>query len=380
MEVRKMKFCYLRTERLRLSEENVFEPITGKEYEELKESIRESDIMEPLIVTEAENSIYKIYDGQNRFLIAKELSIQEVPCLITEKDALAAIYDVNLFRRFLTAEQKESYKRLKEEAKKRILEKTISSRLVPELADRFRQGLIPQGVAMSIAKCNREEQTTFFDAFQSAHTAYVDDDEVNRLEKELESSKEEALRLKETLSDRESTVKELREREDKAKELLKEKLSQLDKNKENAGKEVRKEYEKEIKELQKNLQDLSKVVKQKNEEMEAVKEEKEKAERMQDHRQAEVNAVLMKMREYRDTCRDFLKKYSNPKMVISRFDNVMAELNTLNKHVIQFQWDKETADLTDKKAKEIIDKVKEVAKNLRENVADEVINPSDIGK
>jgi hypothetical protein len=338
--------------------------------------------MSAAVVKKDMDGKFTILFGQDRYRAALILGMPEIPCIIEEdyNRAMGIICDIGLFQEKFSKEQKESYKKLREEAKKKILEKTIPSKLIPELADRFRQGLIPLRIAISIAKCNKEEQLTFFDAFQSACTAYVDDDEVNRLERELKKSKEEALKLKETLSDRESKLKELRLKEDKAKELLVEKLSQLDKAKENAGEEVRKEYEKEIKELQKNLQDLSKVVKEKNKEIDIIKEEKEKAERMQDHRQAEVNAVLMQMREYRDTCRDFLKKYSNPKIVLNRFDNVIAELDTLVNHIMQFQWDEETVDLADKKAKEIIDKVKEVAKNLRENVADEVINPSDIGK
>jgi hypothetical protein len=40
--------------------------------------------------------------------------------------------------------------------------------------------------------------------------------------------------------------------------------------------------------------------------------------------------------------------------------------------VVQFSWDKDTADEVNKKAEEIVKKVKKVVKDVKENVATEI--------
>jgi ParB family chromosome partitioning protein len=104
--------------------EDKFRKLTHKEYEMLKNSISEHGILHPLIVRK-DGSHYIILSGNHRWLVAKELGIKEVPCIVIENDKIAelgAIFDTNICTRTLTNEEKEKFKRIKEEEKNRIIE------------------------------------------------------------------------------------------------------------------------------------------------------------------------------------------------------------------------------------------------------------------
>jgi len=364
------KFCYLKIEDLKGEDERIFKPLEGREFEELVESVREFGILFPLIVKKDTDGKFTILSGWDRYRAAMIIGISEIPCMIEEDDnmAVGAIFDTNLVKKEFSKKEKEYYRKIRAEKKEKMIEKTAREKLVPEIAKLLRGGSITLEIARVLSQYSKEQQEKLVNVFRE----YVDDEQVERLRKEAEKAKQEVHRLREVLSDREKSLREMREREDAAKELLREKLHQLEKAKENTDKEVRKEYEKEIRELQKNLQDLSKVIKEKNNEINEIHEAKEKAERMQKDRQTEVNVAGIKMKEFKETYRNVIHKFSNPDIIISRFNNIIAELDTLANHVIQLQWDEETANLVDKKAEEIINKVKKVAKDMRENVATEI--------
>jgi len=109
----------------------------------------------------------------------------------------------------------------------------------------------------------------------------------------------------------------MKDREIKARGLLKQKLSELEDAKENAGEALRQECEKETAELLEKVRDLSLLIKEKNDEIDKMREEKKKAERMYEGRQAEVNAVVLKMKEYKETCRSFVVQLCRPEVLVS---------------------------------------------------------------
>ena len=57
-------------------------PDKGK-LEEIKQTIKENGIIEPLIVRQKDNK-YEIIVGQLRYLCSKELGLKELPCIIKE--------------------------------------------------------------------------------------------------------------------------------------------------------------------------------------------------------------------------------------------------------------------------------------------------------
>jgi len=49
---------------------------------------------------------------------------------------------------------------------------------------------------------------------------------------------------------------------------------------------------------------------------------------MQRDRQAEVNVAGIKIKEFKEIYRNVIHKFSNPDIIISRFNNIIAELDT----------------------------------------------------
>lgn len=81
---------------------NAFPYINGDAYETLKEDIRINGIIEPIYIFEG-----KIIDGRNRYRIAKDLGLDEVPTQSYDGDnPINFVQSMNLHRRQLTPSQK----------------------------------------------------------------------------------------------------------------------------------------------------------------------------------------------------------------------------------------------------------------------------------
>ncbi|WP_272671036.1 ParB/RepB/Spo0J family partition protein [Providencia sp. PROV018] len=81
---------------------NAFPYISGDSFESLKEDIRINGILEPIFLYEG-----KIIDGRNRYRIAKELNLEDVPFQNYEGDnPVGFVQSMNLHRRQLSPSQK----------------------------------------------------------------------------------------------------------------------------------------------------------------------------------------------------------------------------------------------------------------------------------
>jgi len=369
-----MVLSYLPTSKVKPDPNSPFPPLEGEEYDDLKESIKRYGIREPLKVVEGNNGEYIVRSGHNRLRAAVELGINEIPCVIEEPTMIEADMDSEIFRRHLTPDSRKKYKDLKKRIAKEETDRYCKRKLIPDLYNKWSSGLIPEQFALILAKQTREEQVASLESLKEVIEVEVDADEEvqEKLKKELQQTKEQVQKLKETLQTKEASLEELRKREIKAREVLEEKLAELEKAKLNADKVVRKEYEKEIQELHKNLKELSLQIKEKNNEIERTREDQEKAERIIKDRQAEVNAVILKMNDYKETYKNLIIKIAAPQSILNRLDGIISELDILSNHVTQFPWDKDTAAEVDRKAEEIIKKVKKVAKDMKENIATEI--------
>lgn len=103
-----MNLQYVETNRLRPNPNNMFTPLAGVEYEELKNSINDKGVLDPLMVRK-ENGYFIVYAGHNRLKVAQELGIEELPCQVLTSDsefAEEAAIDTELFRRHLSGDEK----------------------------------------------------------------------------------------------------------------------------------------------------------------------------------------------------------------------------------------------------------------------------------
>ena len=100
-------------------ENHPFKKRDGIESEELKESIKENGLLEPIIVRSFSAGTYEIISGHRRVEVCKELGIKTVPSIIrdmTKDEAVIAMVDSNLQREHLLPSEKAFAYKMKLEA------------------------------------------------------------------------------------------------------------------------------------------------------------------------------------------------------------------------------------------------------------------------
>ena len=104
---------YLSPDLLQPFENNPFQSVDEKEYDELRDSIIDFGIITPLIVNKSDNG-YEIISGHRRWQIAKELNLSSVPVYVRElskEEAVISLVDCNLCReKILPSEKARAYK------------------------------------------------------------------------------------------------------------------------------------------------------------------------------------------------------------------------------------------------------------------------------
>lgn len=107
------KIEYLNLDFLHPFENNPFQSVDEKEYDELRDSVMEFGIITPLIVNKSDNG-YEIISGHRRWQIAKELNLETVPVYVREflkEEAVINFVDCNLSReKILPSEKARAYK------------------------------------------------------------------------------------------------------------------------------------------------------------------------------------------------------------------------------------------------------------------------------
>lgn len=102
-------------------ENHPFKKRDGTENEELKESVKENSLLEPIIVRSFSAGTYEIISGHRRVEVCKELGIQTVPAIVrdmTKDEAIIATVDSNLQREHLLPSEKTFAYKMKLEAMK----------------------------------------------------------------------------------------------------------------------------------------------------------------------------------------------------------------------------------------------------------------------
>ena len=100
-------------------ENHPFKKRDGIENEELKDSVKENGLLEPIIVRSFSASTFEIISGHRRVEACKELGIQTVPAIVrdmTKDEAIIAMVDSNLQREHLLPSEKAFAYKMKLEA------------------------------------------------------------------------------------------------------------------------------------------------------------------------------------------------------------------------------------------------------------------------
>lgn len=100
-------------------ENHPFKKRNGVENEELKESVKENGLLQPIIVRSFSAGTYEIISGHRRVEVCKELGIQTIPAIVrdmTKDEAIIAMVDSNLQREHLLPSEKAFAYKMKLEA------------------------------------------------------------------------------------------------------------------------------------------------------------------------------------------------------------------------------------------------------------------------
>ena len=90
-------------------ENHPFKKRDGIENEELKDSVKENGLLEPIIVRSFSAGTFEIISGHRRVEACKELGIQTVPAIVRDMpkdEAVIAMVDSNLQREHLLPSEK----------------------------------------------------------------------------------------------------------------------------------------------------------------------------------------------------------------------------------------------------------------------------------
>ena len=135
-----MKYLgYIKLDLLQEKEEykELFAPLSDSELRDLRESIREGGIVDPLLVDKDGEGFYVILAGHHRRMIARELGLEPVPCQQAETVAeiVAALFN-NAARRQMTEEERQEANRKQNQVEDRLYEE----KLIPEIWERYKAG------------------------------------------------------------------------------------------------------------------------------------------------------------------------------------------------------------------------------------------------
>ena len=220
---------YIEICKLKEHEENTlyFDDIIGVEFEELKGSIAELGIIDPLTVKETRKEEYTIISGNQRFRASKEIGLEKLPCIIrkfnSKKEEVQFMIEANLRRRHLTTTQKAKaiYKlyeltdgKNKKDRVKKLAKKSeygqrntaslisIEEKMIPELKPIIDKGNVSINKAGSIANASAEIQYLIYEKLKDVAAEDVKDElqkvyeENSTLSKKAEKAEKKYKKLK----------------------------------------------------------------------------------------------------------------------------------------------------------------------------------------
>lgn len=202
----KEKIIEIEIERLRDFKEHPFQVKDDEEMRQLKDSISEYGVLNPLIVRPKPEGVYEIISGHRRKYASQKLGYTKLPVIIrvmTDEEAIIAMIDSNLQREKISHSEKAYAYMMKNEALKRKVgrkrsqsghrlkgKKTVEliseasgdspkqvqryikiTELIPELMQQLDDGNIGFNPAVEIAFLKKEEQKQLLEAMDYAQSS-----------------------------------------------------------------------------------------------------------------------------------------------------------------------------------------------------------------
>jgi hypothetical protein len=344
-----VKLFYVETIKLRANPNNLFPPLPMDEYEDLKASIAMYGIKEPLIVVPDGNngSGGTILAGHHRWRAAKELSLYNVPCIESSHEEEEAVIDTEIFRRMLSKEDRDKYKEMKKKNRQVLQQRYLDSHLLPELMQLYHEGKITQDMAFVAAKLSKDNQRELFALLEQQQTPIEviveatpeekkkHEEEEKKREQEHAELEEQIGRLQNQVTVKEKDLRTLRLQQEKAREVLVEKMEELKMVKENsfktAGETIRKEVEEKIAQTMEQVETYKTAVMEKNLEIDKLKEDTDTARRRCKDLEGEANAAWVDARIWRDKCVEKIRTFFKPDTIMTQIQAASRSVDTVGR-------------------------------------------------
>ncbi len=317
----------------------------------LKESIKNRGVIYPLLVETMGNGTYKIIDGRNRWDLSKELGLQTLPCFVvdsTDPFASVMMYEVELYRRSLSDEEREKVTKQMKEFTTQIIETkftALTANLIPEIrkavrdehADQFKSekglthlsklaGLEPKYQKLFVQEMAGRVNVNDLQTKIAEKETEIDDLKVELKEKK-ELEKKLALlesgfakQIEKRLAEKEKEI-ELKYKDMQPGELSK--LLAVEKKK------IEDSFKAEIEEHQKNKVEISKAKDEATKKLEDAKtrqselsEEKKTAEKLAAKYKTEV-----------DSLQKALDQVNSPAIIVKKLDSILADIHSFNRRI-----------------------------------------------
>jgi len=261
--------------------QEIFDNLSGERKKILVESIKKRGVLHPIVLA---NDGKTIISGHQRWIVAKELNLDKIPCRIADvspesAEATLMLIEANVAQRNLSPE---SYVKSLEIYKEATPVEGLQYKLIPELWNAFRQGKLKIYLAHALAKFPREEQSNFL-ALIGAKIEEAHHTKVQVIQKALEEEKKMLAETNQMLKVKDEEIKGLKEKIMKMRterERIKGHIEELVADRERLMERIRR-FDNEVEDLRRNPPpEFQKKIDQKQKEIEMLKGQQEEKERM----------------------------------------------------------------------------------------------------
>ena len=361
-----MKYLgYIKLDLLQEKEEykELFAPLSESEFADLRESIREGGIVDPLLVDKDGENFYVILAGHHRRMIARELGMEAAPCQLAETVAeiVAALFN-NTARRQMTEEQRQEANR----KQNRVEDELYQEKLIPEVWERYKEGkvdreFIDNFVGKSILAQQRmlaelcvervvvpqdvlerlEERAKEIDEMRKAHET-----QLGELQAKLATAETERDRVAAELKLQKEKVDEIQERADEV-------IAEYDVKKEEVTKKMHEELQDEIANAKKEREERIAAVKGKDKEIAELEDEIVFLKSKNDGFESAAGLWQNEAARVRELYHSTVDRYSSPALMDGELKLCLGRMQSLIEWSKEHAWDPKALPMLEKYDKAI---------------------------
>ena len=187
--------------------QEIFDSLSGERKRMLVESIRKRGVLHPIVLA---NDGKTIISGHQRWIAAKELNLDKIPCRVADvspesAEATLMLIEANVAQRNLTPESYAKCLRIYEGS---TSVEDLQDKLIPELWNALQQGKLKFYFAHALAKFPLEEQSNFL-ALIGAQIEEAHRTKVELIQKALEEERKMLAETNQMLKVKEEEIMEI---------------------------------------------------------------------------------------------------------------------------------------------------------------------------